>query len=671
VPTRFALKVKSKWSQLSVAGKLYSVFGIMAFLIGFELVVLSFAMSTLSSVRAFVAGEGQWSKAQKDAMNSLHQYILTSDPIYYYEYQKNLEIPLGDRLARQELEKQNPNYDIIFKGFLLGMNHQADIDGMIKLLQRFHWIDYIAEALTAWKDADTILDELLELADGLHQKIENKRLNRSEIYQAIKNLDQINERLTIKENLFSNSLGKGSRWLERILFFILLLLVLTVELTGITFTFTFSRNLSRGLNNLKKAANEIGQGDFDQKVEIESEDELGQLAQAINQMANQLKDNVSMRIEAEEANKTKSLFLANMSHEIRTPLTSIMGFAELLKNIEISEDEKTRFLNIIQNSGETLSNVINDILDISKVESGHLSIENVNFSLHKLLNDLKNLLRFKCDEKGLYLKFEIASNLPDNINTDPLRLRQILLNLLSNSIKFTEKGNVTLSAKLEKKNLVFDIYDTGLGIPQKDQKIIFEHFRQSDNSLTRKYGGTGLGLPLSLHLSLLLDGHLELIESKINNGSHFRVTIAFHEAIKDISVQNNNTLRRNNIDLKGLNILVAEDAEDIRLLIKVILEQYACHVDFAEDGVIAIEKAQAKFYDIILLDIQMPRLNGYETITKLRELHFNQPIIAQTAHAMRDEKEKCIALGFDEILTKPIMPEVLISTLAKLKRNLN
>ncbi len=657
--------IKKKWNKLPVAGKLYSVFGVMAFLICFELIVLAFAMSTLSSVRAFVAGEGHWSKAQKDAVTSLQQFIITNEYEYFMQYQKYLDIPRGDRLARLELEKENPDYKIAFTGFLKGKNHHDDIDGMIRLIKRFSWNTYLANAIEAWSAADRHLDELIKLAQLIENKITSKDLNSKEIKEAISSLDTINQRLTYEETRFSNYLGEGSRWLERLIFLTLLLLVLTVELTGLIFTFSFSRSLSKGLKKLKTATEEIGRGNFNQKVIIRSEDELGQLAQSINQMSQQLQENVSLRKEAEEANKTKSLFLANMSHEIRTPLASIVGFADILRTQKMSDEERDRYLKIILNSGETLSNVINDILDISKVESGHLNIEKTNFSLFKVLEDLKNLLSFKANERGVALKFEMDKNLPETIYSDPLRLRQILLNLIGNAIKFTQEGEVRLSVKLLKAKLIFDIIDTGMGIPKKDQSVIFETFRQSDNGLNSKNVGTGLGLPLSQHLAQLLGGDVCLVDSSPQFGSHFRATIDYVKANQEIIPTNSKEKKTNGFNLKGTKILVAEDGKEVQLLLKVIFDQLGCEVDFANDGLMALEKVKKKTYDVLLIDLQMPKLNGYETIKRLRKMGVNQPIIAQTAFAMKEEREKCMAYGFDDILTKPLKRESLITTLSQ------
>lgn len=656
------------WRDLPVARKLYTVFGIMAFLIGFELLVLSFAMNTLSSVRAFVAGEGHWSKAQKDAINSLHKYIITSDSRYYLKYKKFLEIPEGDKEGLIEVEKTNPDKAKLYRGFLKGRNHRDDIEGMVKLLRRFSNIKYIEEAITAWKAANNELNKLTVLAEEIHQEIQKGDLTEAKIKEAVIKLDIINDDLTVLENRFSDSLSEGSRWLEGWLFFILLLLVLTVEVTGLTFTMTFSHHLSKVLKKLTVAADQIGAGDFEQRVDIESKDELGQLAASINKMAQQLKSNVGLRKEAEHSSKVKSLFLANMSHEIRTPLSSIMGFAELLKNDNLSKEDKHKYLEVIQSAGENLSNVINDILDISKVESGHLTIEIDNFSLLKLLDDLKNLTRFKCNEKGVYLKFIIDEKLPNFIKTDPIRLRQVLLNLLSNAIKFTDSGEIRLVAYTKNGMLIFDVFDTGMGIPQEDQSLIFQRFRQSDNSLNRKHGGTGLGLPLSRHLTHLLGGNLELVHSEINKGSHFRAQIHY-EIVREAEVEriaSTRDERAQKVELAGLKLLIAEDSEEIRMLLDVILNQWGCVVDFAEDGVVALDKVKSNQYDIILLDIQMPRMNGFETVKKMRkELHVDSPILAQTAHAMREEKEKCLASGFDDVITKPIKMEELVRMLAQ------
>ncbi len=658
----------SFWNHISVAKKLYLFFGLMTFLIGFELFILSFAMNIQSSVRAFIAGEGQWSKAQKDAINGLYKYIISKDSKHYLQFQKNLSVPLGDRKARLELEKKQARYQDIYNGFAAGNNHPDDIDGMIYLLQNFGFISYIKEAKKAWKAGDEIIDELIVFGNHLQIKIQQQKLTEQETLIAIDKIDSLNSRLTIEENKFSHSLEEGSRWLEHIILLGLLLLVITVEMTGLLFTFRFSQNLSKGLTKLREAAEKIGKGDFNQKVKIKSKDELGKLAQSLNQMVEYLQKNMFLRKQAEEANKTKSLFLANMSHEIRTPLSSIVGFTELLKKSNLSQDDKERYLNIIQHSGESLSNVINDILDISKVESGHLNLEKTNFSTLDLLKDLIEPLRLKCLEKGINLNLEVQKDFPLHIYSDPLRLRQILLNLLTNAIKFTKEGEISLYAGLEGNKLIFDVVDTGMGIPKKDQNIIFEHFRQSENSLTRKHGGTGLGLPLSQHLAILLGGELKLVESTTHFGSHFRASITYEKAKNAETTNGLKQLNSSSVSLKGLKILVAEDAEDLRLLIKLILEKHGCLVDFAEDGVVALEKVNQKKYDVILLDIQMPRMNGYDTISKLREIGISIPILAQTAHAMNEEKEKCKLLGFDEVITKPLMPEVLVDKLTQITK---
>lgn len=658
--------VRYWWRDLSVARKLYTVFGIMAFLIGFELLVLSFTMNTLSSVRAFVEGEGYWSKSQKDAVNSLYKYIITGDDRYYHKYKNYLQIPMGDRQGLIEVEKPNPDEQNLFEGFIKGNNHPDDIEGMVSLLRNFNQISYLNNAIVAWKAANVELDKFTQMAEEIHQKIKKKNLTEAEIKDAVTRLDLINDDLTILENRFSYSLSEGSRWLEGWLLFLIVLLVLTVEITGLTFTLTFSHHLSKMLTKMTGASKRIGEGDFDQRVEIESKDELGQLAASINNMAKQLKSNVHQRKEAEHTSKVKSLFLANMSHEIRTPLSSIMGFAELLQNKDLPDKEKDRYLNIIQSAGENLTNVINDILDISKVESGHLSIELVPFSLLKLLNDLKGLLRFKCEEKGIYLSFIIDDKIPNFIKTDPVRLRQILLNLLSNAIKFTEKGEVKLIAYERNGFLFFDIYDSGVGVPFRDRDLIFEQFRQSDSEHSRKHGGTGLGLPLSKHLARLLGGDLHLINSEPGKGSHFQTFVGYQKTTKEQSERVSTKSSESKLNLSGTKLLVVDDSEDIRVLLKEILSYWGCEVDFAEDGYIALEKIKKNQYDMVLSDIQMPGMSGFELVQKLREdSAFQIPVIAQTAHAMKEDRERCLEAGFDAVVTKPIKTEELVRVLSE------
>lgn len=304
------------WRDLSVVKKLYGVVGLMAILIASELFTLLFAMSTLSSVRAFVAGEGLWTKSQKDALLSLYQFALRGQEKYYTEFQNHLVIPAGDHRARLEMSKPGFDHDVIRSGFLQGGNHPNDVDGMIKLLMRFHSISYIRDAITAWTNADLLLDELKLVGEDLHEIIRKEGSQSPKVELALDKVARINSQLTIEENTFSSSLGAGSRRLEEVLMTLLALTVFAVESTGIFLTYRFSRNLSRSLGELRDTANEVGNGNLVRSAPVRSKDELGQLASALNKMIEGLKAGFQERQQAEERLKKSEGHLLRLNEEL-------------------------------------------------------------------------------------------------------------------------------------------------------------------------------------------------------------------------------------------------------------------------------------------------------------------------------------------------------------------
>lgn len=548
-----------RWKHLSVSKKLYAVFSLMAVLIAAELFTLLFAMSTLSSVRAFVAGEGQWSKAQKDAVDNIYQYAIYGDEQFYNNFEKSLLVNEGDHRARLEIMKPDFDHDVVKKGFIQGANHVDDIDGMIKLLRRFHEVSFIQEAVGAWTVADELLDELRQVAKEIHNTIQKEGVNSKKIIPLVKKVSSINSQLTYHENRFSNALGAGSRWLENFLVTVLALIVLTVEGTGLYLTFKFSRTLSTSLQELQATASQVGQGNFTVSAPVNSGDELGQLAVSLNKMiANlnsehkqrenaeerliQLNQELEERVEhrtlelnkaksaADSANNAKSIFLANMSHEIRTPLAAVLGYTQLLGRDEVKPEDREKFLHVVKRNGKILSNLIDDILDLSKVEAGKISIEPKDISLKEFVSEVCAVVALQAMEKNVGLTFHFSEHTPLIIRTDELRLRQILLNIVGNAIKFTEHGQVSILVGNRSSGandlLEFVVTDTGSGIhPEQIQKL-FQPFTQADSSTTRKYGGTGLGLALSKNLAQLLGGDVVLAETTLGKGSKFVVTIS-------------------------------------------------------------------------------------------------------------------------------------------------
>ncbi len=649
--------MKHWWQGLSVSKKLYGVVGVMGFLIAAELGTLYFAMTTLSAVRAFVGGEGMWSKAQKNAVYNLQLFAMTREESYYRLFHEQLTIPLGDRKARTELKKPDPNMQIVTDGFLQGGNHPRDIAPMMSLVRRFNQVPHLARAIEKWEEGDQLMSELIVLAERLHAE-DLKGINGSErsIDRIVGQISILDRKLTEAENEFSFRLGEASRWLESLLMLLLLLGVITVEGTGLIVTISFGRGLNSALRELNEAAVRVGQGDFSQTVPVRSRDELGQLAESLNAMIANLRLQKSGRENAEHASETKNLFLANMSHEIRTPLNAILGFSELLSRSDISEAERSRYAKIIKRTGTSLTTIINDILDISKVEAEQIEVEAANFSLTQLMADLYALLRMRCDEKGIELRFKRNGNVPDWIQSDASRLRQILANIVGNSIKFTETGSVNVEYEIVESHLVFTVRDTGGGIAPDRVDRLFKPFSQGDDSVKKKFGGTGLGLMISQRLAQLLGGDVGLAENSPGEGSTFFVKIRYtpaDEFPKAVERLRSDELKVGLRDLTGRSILVVEDSKDNQLLADLFLTEAGAKVDFADNGEIGVEAATRDQYDAILMDIQMPIMDGYTATAELRKRGCRTPIIALTGYAMKEDQEKCLQVGCDAYLSKP------------------
>lgn len=657
--------MRQLWHRLSISQKLFTVVGILGLLIATELLTLRFAMTTLSSVRAFVGGEGLWSKAEKAAVLNLREYSITRDPKFYIEFQNDLQVPLGDRQARTEMAKAEPNFRVVLEGFVRGRIHPDDVPGLFALVRKFHAVPYLARALEIWGDGDRLLTELTHTGEELHRQIE-LGASRAQIQNSINQIESIDHRLTALEDNFSYTLGEGSRWLENLLMGIILLAVLMVEGTGLLLTFSFSRKLSRGLVELAEASAEIGRGNFKLRVPVASRDELGRLAESFNSMAEQLEQNVDVRQQAERANQVKSMFLANMSHEIRTPLAAILGFAELLKDENLSVSDRQRYVEIIHRTGVNLSKIINDILDLSKVEAGRFEIHMHSFSLRDVLNDIYQVMVLRCEAKNIALTFEDKGDVPDWISSDPLRLRQVLMNLLSNAVKFTESGVIELVYQVVDQQLTFTIRDSGIGMAPSHRNRLFQAFSQIDSSSVRKFEGTGLGLVLSRKLARLLGGDVELLESALGEGSTFRAHIPLILAPDSREhADSQKILSLLERRLRGKNILVVEDVLENQLLIETILRKYGVEVSVANNGEEGMRRALEGNFDAVIMDVQMPVMDGYTAVRNLRNLKYEKPVIALTAHAMKEDRVKCLGAGYSDYLAKPIQPEQFLRTLGE------
>ncbi|MBN2292264.1 MAG: response regulator [Pirellulales bacterium] len=395
---------------------------------------------------------------------------------------------------------------------------------------------------------------------------------------------------------------------------------------------------------------------------------------------------VAAKRSAEEANRSKSIFLANMSHEIRTPMTAIIGYTEYIREEDSQNNmppERISALDTILRNGKHLMTIINDILEISKIEAGKLNLEPVKCTVSSILNDIMAVMHIRAGEKGIYLTSDFTGLIPETINTDPNRLRQILINLIGNAIKFTSRGGVHLNIKYLDKDpdnpkMQFDVIDSGIGLSKEQCERLFQPFTQADNTTNRDFGGTGLGLVISRRLANLLDGDVVIAKSEINKGSTFRATIAtgplddakmITPNVETGTIDNNRQRRESSKTELSINcrILLAEDFLENQRLISLILQKAGVDVTVADNGKIAYDLAlealeQGKPFDVILMDMQMPELNGYDATRRLREEGYTAPIIAMTAYAMPEDREKCLQAGCDEYITKPICREGLLNT---------
>ena len=375
-----------------------------------------------------------------------------------------------------------------------------------------------------------------------------------------------------------------------------------------------------------------------------------------------------------DASRSKSEFLASMSHEIRTPLNSIIGMAEVLAETTLSE-EQHEYVRIFRSAGEGLLEIINDILDLSKIEAGQTELETIDFDLPTLLESVTNIVSLRADEQETTISTHIDSDVPFYLNGDPTRLRQILLNLVGNAVKFTEKGQVEITVSIKSRpgsdrELLFSIKDNGIGIAVDKQQLIFDSFTQADSLTTRKYGGTGLGLTICQKLLTIMRGHIWL-ESQPGKGSTFFFTIPFAQATAARpEINTNSELQSASCDmLPAARILLVDDNKDNCNLIRLYLRSTPFTLKTVENGKEAVKAFCAKPYDLILMDIEMPVMDGYEATQKIRQWEQKHkrapvPIIALTAHAFIRFKKKCLDAGCNDFLTKPVKKSKLIETIA-------
>jgi hypothetical protein len=521
----------------------------MATLIAIELGVLVFSINTLSSVRAYVNGEGLWSKAQKDAMYHLLQYSFSHDEADYRKFKEFMKVPGGDHKTLVELSKKNPDMDIARQGFIEGRNHKDDVDGMISLFRRFHNISYIKRAIKAWSEADPLVAKFIPIGEQLHAEINSPNPSQERINQIVAAINPINSQLTPLEDEFSQALGEGSRWLENLVLRLLFIIALSVEVTGLTLAIAVSRDIQKGLNEILQSAKAVTKHDFTRKAKAFSKDEIGILANNFNTMAeelersiraieqtlsekkrleNQIREaniNLEKKVlqrtaELESKNKELEQFAYVASHDLQEPLRTTSSFVELIRKQYYGKLDATanKYIDYIIQASDRMKTLIKDLLDYSRIgREKKFEPVDCNVILDEVLADLNKVIKEN--------KAEIRTGPLPLVNGFATELKLLFQNLISNSIKFRKPDTrpvIEIASRQENGHWLFSFSDNGIGIDKQYQQRIFIIFQRLHNRSV--YEGSGIGLAHCKKIVELHGGTI-WVESKAGEGSTFYFTL--------------------------------------------------------------------------------------------------------------------------------------------------
>ena len=647
------------------------------FILAVTLTVLTmFAITITSGVRAYVAGEGLYSKYQKDAVFYLRRYVQAANEADYKKFSDAILVPLGDGNARRALDKPSPDRDNAARFFRAGQNSPNDVPSLVKLFLRFRHFGFMDVAIRIWGQADELTDELADLGRKAHVRIASGHISPQARADLINRIDQLNERLIVLENNFSQTLGEGSRWISEVIFKALLFADLVLLVLGFVLSTMLGRSVVKEIDEISSAVGRIAQGDLSTRCTAEGSDEFVRLAEGVNQMASSIehaqRELKHARDNALQASRVKSEFLANMSHEIRTPLNVVLGYTDVLADeVDAQENEDMKeHVDAIRRAGRRLNRTIQGILDFSKIEARAFELRPQSVKLATVLERHVEDIRILAEQKNLRIRC-VVEDPKATVLFDEYCLSGALTNLLQNAIKFTEEGSVT--AKLCRgpdRNLKISVTDTGIGIELGYLTRIFEPFSQEESGYTRRFEGNGLGLALTRSY-LQLNGASISVQSQKGQGSMFTITFSPDSELR--------LTAPDGIDHKPSNgtapapairrpcILVVEDDPDNQVLIRTILKKnYEVRMASSADEARRELQATGIQIELILMDWSLKGDEDGVTLTRnlrLDERYRKTPVVALTAHASAEDRKLAKATGFDAFLGKPVDRDELFRTL--------